>query len=335
VYYVDAHLRTPYIYQYNLSYQRELMRNTTLELAYMGSDSHKLTGLKDSNPFVPGANARLFNAQPGVDPASFSYMDTFTGVGSASYNGLVVSLSGRHITAPWLGSLQYQLSWTHGKSIDNVSGFRSRTASVPAYSWNQFRGVSDFDLPNYISFQGSWELPFENAWQSGPKKLTRGWTFYPLVSYRSGQPLDITAGLNRSRTNPGPSGVGDSQLVRVNLVSPIAFFDPRMTTTVKSGDAGNYYLDPAAFATPDTGYGTLGRNSFRGPSRTNVNVTIAKVTPLTPEGRAKLEIRADFFNLFNSVQFRNPDISFTSGTFGQISQTYDPRIIQCAARITF
>ena len=335
VYYVDQHLRTPYIFQYNLSYQREILRNTTVELAYMGSDSHKLTGLKDSNPFLKGTNVRLFNAQPGVDPNSFSYMDTFANVGSSNYNALIVSLAGRNITAPWLGSLQYQLSWTHGKSVDNVSGFRSRTASVPAYSWNQFRGVSDFYLPNYVSFQGSWEIPFDSLWQSGPRKLTKGWTFYPLVSFRSGQPLDIGAGLNRTRRDPGPSGVGDAQLVRVDLVSPLRFFDPRATTTVASGDSGNFYFDPAAFATPTSGYGTLGRNSFRGPNRTNVNMTIAKVTPLTLEGRVKLEIRADFFNMFNAVQFRNPDTNFTYGTFGQISQTYDPRIIQLAGRVTF
>jgi len=248
---------------------------------------------------------------------------------------LTLGLSGRNIHASWLGALQYQFSWTHGKSIDNVSGFRTRSPEVPAYSWNQFRGVSDFDLPDYVSFQASWELPFYNAWHNGPQKLTKGWTLYPLVSYRSGQPLDILAGLNRSRTNPGPSGVGDSQLARVDLVSPVQYFDPRAETVVKSGDTGNYYLDPASFATPTAGYGSLGRNAIRGPDRLNFNLTVAKITELGKEGRTKLEIRADFFNLFNSVQFHNPDTSFVSGTFGLISSTYDPRIIQLAARLSF
>ena len=66
VYFVDPHLRTPYVYQYNLSVQREIMRDTTLEVSYIGSDSHKLTGLVDANPFLLGTKTRIFNAQPGV-----------------------------------------------------------------------------------------------------------------------------------------------------------------------------------------------------------------------------------------------------------------------------
>src|SRR6202035_5339143 len=50
VYFVNPNLRTPYIYQYNLSVQREILHNTTLQVAYIGSDSHKLTSLFDSNP---------------------------------------------------------------------------------------------------------------------------------------------------------------------------------------------------------------------------------------------------------------------------------------------
>jgi hypothetical protein len=48
-----------------------------------------------------------------------------------------------------------------------------------------------------------------------------------------------------------------------------------------------------------------------------------------------MQFRAEFFNLFNHAQFREPDTSITSGTFGQISQTYDPRIIQLALRLAF
>jgi hypothetical protein len=51
--------------------------------------------------------------------------------------------------------------------------------------------------------------------------------------------------------------------------------------------------------------------------------------------RFHLQIRADFFNILNNAQFRDPDPSITSGTFGQISNTYGPRIIQLAARFQF
>ena len=74
--------------------------------------------------------------------------------------------------------------------------------------------------------------------------------------------------------------------------------------------------------------------AFRGPNRTNLDLAISKVTPLTGE-RLKMEFRAEFFNIFNTAQFRDPSTSITSGTFGQISTTYDPRIIQFAVKFSY
>ena len=350
VYFVNPHLRTPYIYQYNLSVQRELVSNMTLEVAYAGSSSHKLTSLLDANPFVLGTTKRLFDAQPGVASGSFSYLDLFDNVGSAHYHSLLVGLSKRMTDVRYLGNVQFQLSYTYGKSIDNVSGFRNRDSRVPTNNWNLFRGVSDFDLTHYVAFSGAWELPFAKAWDSGPKRLTRGWTLFPIITARSGSPLDVLAGLSRTRTKAGPSGLGDPNLVRANLVSAMQFFDPHLAQTLSNGKTGNFYFDPKAFERASLlalynnnnavtnaalrTYGTLGRNAFRGPDRVNADLASSKITNLVGE-RARLEIRGEFFNLFNHAEFTNPSTSITSGTFGQISNTASPRVIQLAARLTF
>ena len=92
VYSVDPNLRTPYVYQFNLNIQREILRNTIFEIAYVGSSSHKLTGLYDSNPFIPGTTARIFNTPSGNPANAFSYLDTFANVGLANYNSMEVSL---------------------------------------------------------------------------------------------------------------------------------------------------------------------------------------------------------------------------------------------------
>ena len=81
-------------------------------------------------------------------------------------------------------------------------------------------------------------------------------------------------------------------------------------------------------------YGTLPRNFLRGPGATNLDLALSKTTPLAGE-RLKLEIRAEFFNIFNHAEFNNPDTNISSGTFGQIITTADPRIIQLAARFSF
>ena len=162
---------------------------------------------------------------------------------------MALGISKRYSDTKYFGNLQYQISYTYGHSIDNESGFRSRDGRVPAYNWNQFRASSDFDLTHYVAVSGAWELPFAKAWQSGPKVLTKGWTLYPIFTYRSGQPLDVFAGLSRSRTAVGPSGAGDSELVRANLISQMTFYDPRLDQSL-AGKTGNYYFNPPLSSAP-------------------------------------------------------------------------------------
>jgi hypothetical protein len=226
------------------------------------------------------------------------------------------------------------------------------------------RASGDTDVRNRITFSGGWDLPFEHAWQSGPKNLTQGWSLFPIVTWRTGFSLDVLANLPSAFdvASEGPSGVGDPLVVRANLVGPTNTFNPRMAQTF-NGVTGNYYFNPSSFSnaqcgdgndplpcTPGPGifpsdaqvvadpslstYGTLPRNFLRGPSRTNVDLAVSKTTPLLRE-RLKLELRFEFFNIFNLAEFSNPDTNISSGTFGQIVNTADPRIIQIAARFTF
>ncbi len=347
VYFVDPHLRTPYIYQYNLSVQRELVKNMVAEVAYVGSDSHKLTGLVDTNPFILGTTKRIFNAQPGVQSSSsFSYLDTFTNVGSANYNSMQASLTKRPGETHFLGTTYFTLSWTYGHSIDNASGYRTGSGRVPYYNWNQFRADSDFDLRHYVVFSGGWDLPYSRSWSRGARLLAGGWTLSPIATFRTGDVLDIRGFISRSRTRTGPSAAGDPNLVHPNLVAPVQYFDPHRVNTFNN-HTGNFYLDPSAFSSAafsapgfdpvnnpsQRTYGTLGRNSMRGPSRTNLDLSLAKKMLFTE--RFNAELRGDFFNIFNHAEFSDPSTTFTSGTFGQISSTADPRIIQVSLRVSF
>jgi hypothetical protein len=111
-----------------------------------------------------------------------------------------------------------------------------------------------------------------------------------------------------------------------------------------NGATGNFWFNPNSFqpdacigpATCPLGfYGTYARNSFHGPRHSNLDLALEKSTDLVGE-RTKLIFRAEAFNIFNHAEFRPPsDTSVTSGTFGQISGTYAPRILQLALRMTF
>jgi hypothetical protein len=348
VYFVDPHLRTPYTYQFNFSIQRDLTRGLVLETSYVGSVTHKQTGLVDMNPFIlstvdlaSGTGTRLLNTQPGILPDGsngFSYLLTFGNVVSGNYSSLEASLTKRLTENRWLGHSYFTLAYTWGKSIDNASGFRNNNDRVPYYNHMLFRSVADYDIAHRVAFSGGWDLPFDQLWASGPKRLTKGWSLYPILTWRTGFPMDIPSQLYTTRRDPGPSGAGDAGLVRANLNTPVVpMFDPHQARTF-NGVAGSFWFDPTVFDTnynlAAPTYGTYPRNFLRGPHRTNFDFAVAKKIAIIGE-RLNMEFRAEFFNILNQAEFQLPTLNITDPNFGQITSTYDPRIIQLALRVTF
>jgi outer membrane receptor protein involved in Fe transport len=379
VYFVDPHLKTPITYQYNLSVQQEVAPNTALELSYVGNLSHGMTSLIDVNPFVLGTTDRVLNLGAGdsscADSAgngssgtcSFGSAPEFKNVSNANYNSLQASLNRQMVDSHYLGRTYFTLAYTYAHSIDNASGFRQRNSGVPSYQPNLFRASSDQDIRQRITFSGGWDLPFDRL--SGPKRLTHGWSLFPIMTWHTGLPFDVFANLGERYTYnaEGPSGAGDPTNVHANIVGPLNTFNPRTTQTI-NGTPGQYYFNPNSLSNAQCGdfndplpgcvptpgilpagsqvqanpalatYGTLPRNYFRGPGYINFDMTFSKTTAITE--RVKLEIRADFFNIFNHANFDNPGISGggnnpNSGQFGQITSTLPPRIIQLAARFSF
>jgi hypothetical protein len=361
IYFVDPHLHTPYIYQYNLSVQHELAKNLTAEASYVGSSSKGLTSLQDINPFVLGTLDRVLNVNQN---ATFTSLCTtiadgpadcplsnaleFRNVSFANYNSLEASLTKQPSETRFLGTTYFTLAYTYGHSLDNASGFRNRDSQVPFYNPMQFYSSSDFDVTHRITFSGGWDLPFDRAWATGPKRLVRGWSLYPIFTWRTGFPLSINAGESLSPQNPGPSGAGDTNLVNAVFASgfnSIPLLNPSKPVVGSNGpNPGNYYFNGAAFAAPGSGYVGYGlpRNFFRGPGRTNLDLALAKTTAITE--RLNVEFRVEAFNVFNHTEFANPDTNISSGTFGQITTTdlggglntlHTERILQLAARVTF
>lgn len=354
VYFVDPHLRTPYVFQYNLSVEQQLSANMLLEVGYLGYSAHKLTGLVDVNPFILGTNTRIYDAPFSSD--MYSYLDEFQNIGQANYNGAEVKLRRNGSMGAW-GTSFFTLGYTWSHEIDNTSGFRERNSNIPFYNHNAFRGSGDTDVRQIFTFSGGWELPFNHLWQSGPKLLTSGWSLYPIFTWRTGFPLDVFGGLNITRRDPGPSGAGDAGYVRADLVGNQvvtmnaknfqSFTNPNSGTTT----GGNYYFNPANFSNanllaldsiassdasklPYYTYGSLPRNALRGPGYTNLDMAISKHFRFS-EGKLDMELRMDAFNVFNHTEFQNPDITITDSTFGQISTTYPGRILQLALHFAF
>jgi len=396
VFIVDPHLGTPYTYQYNLSLQRELFHNTVLDVSYVGSSSHGLTGLVDINPFVAGTTDRILNLTPGNsscedssgnppppvgDPnavCSFGGLPEFKNLTKAGYNSLQASLTHQLTNSRFIGRTYFTLAYTYAHEIDNTSGFQQRSSNVPTLDPNLFRASGDQDIRNRITFSGGWDLPFDRAWHSAPKRLTQGWSVFPIITWHSGLPFDVFARLpdRFNQLAEGPSGLGDPGNVHANIVGPTNTFDAHQVQDFGFGP-GNYYFNPNSFSNaqcptppvvpacvPGPGvlpsnmqvvmnpalatYGTLPRNFLRGPGYTNFDVSFSKTTALTE--KLSLEFRGDFFNIFNHTNFTNPGVvnnlngTFSGGgvgtninnpQFGQITSTFDQRIIQLAFRLSF
>jgi len=369
IYFVKPHLHTPYVYQYNLSLQHELAHNVVAEANYVGSSSKGLTSLVDVNPFdlstISGAGAnpaRILNENQnaaitaycgGESECPFSSALEFSNVSFANFNSLEASLTKQNGENRIFGNTYFTLGYTYGHSIDNSSGFRNRDSQVPYYEPDVFRASSDFDLTNRVTFSGGWDVPFDRL-SGAPKRLVKGWSLYPIFSWRTGFPLSISSGLPANYSDPGPSGAGDGYLANAVFApgfTNIAIMNPRHTgASCNNSYAGvtetqNLYFNCAAFQpiadVPGSGYG-LPRDFFRGPGRTNLDMTLAKNTAFTE--RISLELRMDVFNVFNHAEFTNPDTNLYSQTFGEITSTsfgsgvnqiQTQRIVQIAARLSF
>ena len=238
VFIVAPHLRTPYVYQYNFSLQRNLVADTVLEANYVGSSGRGLTSLRDINPFVLDTTNRVLNNPNGncgqyQGVVCYGPLPEFQNVSNADYNALEASLT-RQPKESHIGTVYYTFAYTYAHNIDNASGFRQRNSQVPAYNSHQFNASGDSDVRHRISLSGGWDLPLDRVWNGGPKALTKGWSIYPIFTYRTGFPFDISAQLPNvyDPNNPGTSGAGDPLLTNAAVVAPIRTFDPRHVRTI-------------------------------------------------------------------------------------------------------
>jgi hypothetical protein len=143
------------------------------------------------------------------------------------------------------------------------------------------------------------------------------------MTSQTGAPLTILTGVDNSY-----SGIGQD---RVDIIG-----DPKLPGGRPRGEQILKWFNTAAFKENAPGtFGTLGRNTERGPGLSTVDLSIFKNFPMPYAEGHKLEFRAEFFNAFNRVNLNNPTTTFTSSLFGRITGAGDPRILQFGLRYAF
>ncbi len=161
------------------------------------------------------------------------------------------------------------------------------------------------------------------------KKLTAGWQLLGIGTFTSGLPFTVYSGTQQ--TGLGSLGADRPDMVGTPVLST--------SRTVREDYFGLGVNNTSYFSIPNGQFGTLGRNTFRGPGLGDFDMALIKDTPIATRNgaeRASLQFRTEFFNVFNIVNFGLPSNIVLGPGFGEISRTASTsRQIQFSLKVIF
>jgi hypothetical protein len=244
---------------------------------------------------------------------AFGYGNTYTtNLANSNYNSFQATVERKAANFTFLGA------YTFSKAIDNSSAFGQW---VNFTNYRLSRSLSDYDLTHNFVFSYNYLIPFDRAFSKGPKRLTQGWSITGITRFATGFPIFLSQGEDRSLVDSGATDVP-------NFKGGLTTQDPR-----QPGPDGtpNLFFNADAFETGPLGqFGNANRKFFHGPGFNNWDFSLQKSTKLTEA--MSLHLRAEFFNIFNHAQFRNPSGNFTDSQFGYVTSARDPRIGQLSLK---
>ena len=309
----------PFTYQWNMSLQYELRRNTVLELAYTGLMGRHLVSRLNLNQMPWDAALRGLNQQfnrkfPNINNAVG--LDSATG--RSSYNSLLVRMekrlsNGLNLLANYTWSKNMEINGTGGSSAFAQNG----GTTFPVDSWNMKneKSVGSLDVPHVFVSSFGYELPFGQGKRllagKGPLNyMFGGWQINGIFTRRSGFVTDI-------RTSRIPAAN--------QLFATINVPDTVLGQSIYATNPGvDQWFNPAAFTIPGsvtsatgvplTRFGTAQRRIGRGPRATNLDFSLFKNFHLLE--RLNLQVRAEAFNLSNTPSFFLPSANSTALTIG-------------------
>jgi hypothetical protein len=329
--FTSGSLRSPYIQEFNFSLQRQITPSTMVEASYAGKIGIKIEALRTYNP------ARFINDPVTGDPPSLQNVNNrvIFEPGILSPQGYLLGNDFRS----WYHSLQLQVtkrfsnnvsvvgSYTLAKSIDTSSTDNLGGTVANPFDLRQERGRSDWDRRH--SFVVSWlytpALRFSNPWANS---ILGGWTLTAIQTVQSGLPITFYQGQDVALD--GTYGNQHAQLQPGATVSTIELNHPNRDAMV------NRFFNADSFVpvnlVPLGTYGNSGRGLISGPAYANTDFSILKDFSFREERR--LQFRTEMFNVFNQVNFSNPNSYVNSGNFGSIlsTVTHQGRVIQFALK---
>ncbi|MBI4903021.1 MAG: TonB-dependent receptor [Acidobacteria bacterium] len=310
--------RWPYSYQINFSVQRQVMKDLSIETAYVSSLAHKLPFARDLNypVYGTGATAGNVNSRRPYLPGTLSTINQLSSIMNTAYHGLQVSVDKRMSRG-----VQFKGYYTFSKSLEGAR-MQNDTTNGGAQNMNNLsaeRGRTDNDRRH--NFVGSliWQLQYFQA--PVVRQALNGWTLSSIITLRSGAPFTVTSGRDNNL-----DGTNND---RANLVGD-PFLDPNRSRS----QAASAWFNTAAFVANAVGTdGTSGRNIINEPGRKVVDLGIFRDFRVK-EG-LKVQFRGELTNGFNLVNLSAPTANLNSQAVGTIRNARAMRQVQVGLRLVF
>jgi len=349
IYGAPQNMPTSYVYRYSLEGQYELPYKLVATLGYQGSAGRHFLRLVNQNFVFTQTNPHFFATY-------FASPDVNT-----NYNAMNARMQRR-----FANGLQFDVIYRWSKSLDNLSNegpgfFTNQT--YPVDNSTEY-GPSDYDVRHYWVISGLWDIPVFNKGNSWTSKLLGGWQLNGIWTYHTGFPWTPKEGqcvlsvsgagfcdarpiayfgtqpLANTNENFLTTGIFPNNLIldangnRVNCGTGSGC-SRYFLTTLNSGPNGpTYLLNPPG----------IGRNVFRGPRYRSLDISLIKRFRLDgtlgmKEG-AGLDLRANFFNIFNQLNLDNfqygDDATYVDRSqFGKAQRGLAGRTVELQVRFNF
>jgi Carboxypeptidase regulatory-like domain/TonB dependent receptor-like, beta-barrel len=331
----DSNQRTPYIQQYNIGVQYELMPDVVLDVAYVGNKGTKLNGFRNLNQRAVITNPDGLQAAGDRPYPAFGDIQWMENRVSSRYNSLQLRVEKR-FSQGLTGSIGYTLGEALSGAPDHIStsgggaGIDTGVFREPQ-DGNNLRaeyGPTEFDIRHRFVVSYIWELPigagrrFGSDWNKAMQLAFGGWQLTGIHVVQSGLALTATLG------GASVLNLGGERRARPNLVG-----NPELPESQRTLNRWFNTDAFAAFSPSPQAFGNAGVGIMRGPGYTNFDFSLAK--NFAVGDRRSVQFRTELFNAFNHPNFGPPNIARDSSGFGQILSAGNARIIQFGLKFYF
>jgi hypothetical protein len=340
----DRNFRMPEAWTWNLTYEREIAWNTTVEIGYVGrrglfgQRERNINQLPVGTTFLPqnsGANVDTLRPFKG-----FAVIRTTGNESNSLYNGLQIGVNRRFTSGFSFGG-----AYTLSKVYDDMSG--QRDVIPDAFNASNLWGPADYDRRHVLVLNVIYELPIFRDRSSLMGKLLGGWTITAVSQMQTGTPFSIRTGDDFAGVGTGSGAQywrigGDPQLGDGEKSYAVRnTVDPNFWFRIANADGTPIFTKPAN--------GTIVTDSFRGllygPGFQNHNLGLHKEFAF--KERHRFTFRVEAFNWLNHPNWNGPNtnpndivieggkVNLARSTFGKISGKGGNRELQFALRYQF